>query len=280
MEVIDNVLVVDDEEDWCAIYERAARRQGVTTIRTAGNLAQATSLLESMTFSVAFVDIGLDVADDRNVDGLRVMEKIRSLGDETSIIVVTGRSGRDVLAIARDAIKKYGAFDTVSKVPIEPSDIASLLEGGREAYRKAVAAKKPETHQVLRGRLPGWDWDDQILRATRIEGGIATLYGFLDRLFGSFLPAIARQDGDNVRLDPERQIAYGDYWSRAVGRAVLICFGEEAHMRKAMEEARRAQAVLERYRVADVLKESSAGAVRGAVFALADEPRGSFHTAG
>src|SRR5215468_432306 len=105
MQITENVLIVDDEEDWCQIYERAARRQGLSVIEVARNLQQARALLDTMAYAVAFVDIGLDVADDRNIDGLRVMETIRELGDETSILVVTGRIGADVVPITRDAIK-------------------------------------------------------------------------------------------------------------------------------------------------------------------------------
>ena len=82
------------------------------TVKVAEDLAEATALIDEMQFAVAFVDIGLDVANDRNIDGLRVMDKIRSAHDETSIVVVTGRSGQDVLPIAKDAVRRYGAHDS------------------------------------------------------------------------------------------------------------------------------------------------------------------------
>lgn len=37
---INNVLIVEDEDDWCAIYERTARREGVSTIKVAKTSAR------------------------------------------------------------------------------------------------------------------------------------------------------------------------------------------------------------------------------------------------
>jgi ActR/RegA family two-component response regulator len=277
VKVIDSVLIVEDEGDWCAIYERSAQRQGVSTIRVAKSLVEAELLLDAMSFAVAFVDIGLDARDDRNVDGLRVMERIRALGDETSIIVVTGRSGRDVLDITRDAIRKYGVFEIVGKVPIEPGDIDALLQRGLKEFRSAAINREPRVHEVLQGGLPGWSWDDQVLRATRIAGGVSTLYGFLDNLFAQFLPVVARKDGDHVQVDSATEVAYGEYWSRAMGKGILLCFGDEEHMKRVTEGAAPGGTILSRFHVDEVLDEREAGGVVGTVFALTDAPRQSFH---
>ncbi len=276
MEIVDSVLIVEDEDDWSGIYERAARRRRIGTIKIAKNLRQAEMLLDAMRFAVAFVDIGLDVGDDRNIDGLRVMAKIRALDDPTSIIVITGRSGRDVLPITRDAIKKYDAFDTVGKVPIDPGDITDLLTSGLAAYRKEVGANPPRVNEVLQGGLAGWEWDDQILRATRITGGVATLYGFLDRLFARFLPVVTRRGSAHVRLDSTNGVAYGDYWSRAIGKGVVICFGNESPVETVAQAVRSGRPLLDKYDVGEILNESSAGGVRGIVYELNSASRHSF----
>lgn len=280
MEATDNVLIVEDDDEWCAIYERAARRQGVRTVRVAKSLAQARPLLDAMTFAVAFVDIGLDVDDDRNIDGLRVMDRIRALGDRTSVIVITGRSGRDVLQITRDAIKRYDAFDTVGKVPIEPAEIADLLARGLATYQQTVTAERPDTHHVLRGELSGWDWDARVLDAIRIRGGVQTLYTFIDKLFTRFLPVVPRPDANHVIVDQATHIACGDYWSRAIGCAVAICFGDAGQMELALAEAQAERTLLARYEVGELLHQTSSAALRGAVFALPNEPRGKYRAIG
>ena len=143
-----NVLIVEDEDEWRKIYERIVSFQfPEQTIKIAKDLAGAERLIDSTKFAVAFVDVGLDITDDHNVDGLRVMQKIRDTGDETSIVVVTGRSGQDVLSIARDAIKKYDAYDTIGKGSIEPSDIKRLLNGGLQAYRSATTSGRMDARK-------------------------------------------------------------------------------------------------------------------------------------
>lgn len=277
MTTINNVLIVEDEDDWCAIYERTARREGVSTIKVAKTFSEAERLIDAMEFAVAFVDVGLDVSDDRNVDGLRVMEKIRAVGDETSIIVITGRSGRDVLPITRDAIIKYHAYDTVGKVPLEPSDLRRLLQGGMKAYKNSASSERPTVHQVLRGDTPGWKWDDEMMRFTQIRGDVRRLYDFLDRLFLRFLPAIALGKGKAVSVHDASGIAYGVFWSRAVGGAIVTCFGADQEVNKAIESAQSTSgALVGDVRAGAVLHTASAGGVHGAVFALSDARRESF----
>jgi CheY-like chemotaxis protein len=273
---INNVLIVEDEDDWCAIYERTSRREGVTTIKVAKTYSEAERLIDAMEFAVAFVDVGLDVSDDRNIDGLRVMEKIRAVGDDTSIIVVTGRSGRDVLPITRDAMKKYHAYDAVSKVPLEPRDLRRLLQGGMQEYGKTASSARPAVYQVLRGDIPAWKWSSEIMRSTQIGGDARAFHQFLERLFLRFLPAIASREGEAVKMHDESRIAYGVFWSRAVGSAVVICFGAEQEFDTAMEAAQSNGTLIGDVQVGAVLHRASAAAVRGAVFALSDVKRETF----
>lgn len=276
MTTINNVLIVEDEDDWCAIYERTARREGISTIKVAKTFSEAKRLIDAMEFAVAFIDVGLDVSDDRNVDGLRVMEKIRTAGDETSIIVITGRSGRDVLPIARDAIKKYHAYDTVGKVPLEPNDLRRLLQEGMKAYRNAASSARPIVYEVLQGDIPAWKWDDQILRFTQIKGGVRALYDFLERLFLQFLPVMAWGEGEAVKVHDADRIAYGFFWSRAIGDAVVVCFGADQEINKAIEVAQSSGTLVGGVQVGAVLNTASAGAVHGAVFELSDAKRENF----
>ena len=223
MGVPENVLVVEDEEEWSSIYVRAAGGRGSPpAIKIAPDLASAKRLIDDIKFAVAFIDIGLDVSDDRNVDGLRVMESIRAVGDETSIVVVTGRSGQDVLQVARDAIKKYGAYDMVGKHTVRPSDIRQLLDGGLDTYRSATVPSRMAARDALSGDASPNIWDDRVTRAIGYKGDIGTFYDFLGRLLGEYLPIAPRSVGDRTILDPEKRLIYGSYWSRAIGAAIAI----------------------------------------------------------
>lgn len=177
MSSIENVLIVEDERDWSGIYERAIATRGIERVRTATSLEDAEILLAAMAFAVAFVDVGLDEHDDTNVDGLRVMQKLERSGDQTSLIVVTGKG---TMQIARDAMKKYKALDVLDKAQVEPADLPKLLDEGLQAYKHAVASKSTRAQDVLRGKLDPLVWDDRMQRAIDVDGGIQTLHRFLD----------------------------------------------------------------------------------------------------
>ena len=93
---------------------------GINTVKVAEDLVSASALVDDMKFAIAFVDVGSNVGDDQNIDGLRVMEKIREIGDETSIVVVTGRSGGDVIPVAREVFTKYQVHTIFRKAEIKP----------------------------------------------------------------------------------------------------------------------------------------------------------------
>jgi CheY-like chemotaxis protein len=270
----ENILIVEDEEEWRGIYERAVGAQGSPqTIKIATDLAGAKRLIDAARFAVAFVDIGLDITDDGNVDGVQVMERIRATDPDTSIVVVTGRSGQDVLQITRDAIKKYGAYDTVGKSTVRPADIRRLLEGGLEAYRSAAAPSRLAARDALSGDANPNIWDDRVTRAIGYRGDTGAFYGFLTKLFSEYLPIVPRRDGDRTIVDQERKLVYGGYWSRAIAAAIAICVGASDGFDDAVKGALRA---LGNDGAAQVIGELEGPGIQGRVYLLAGQDRGSF----
>jgi len=265
-----NILIVEDEREWQGIYERAVNSQGSgCTVMAAEDLATAERLIDAAKFAVAFIDIGLDVRDDGNVDGLRVMAKIRATGDEeTSLVVVTGRSGRDVLAIVRDAIKTYGAYDTVGKSSVVPQQIRELLAGGLEAYQKAVDTSRTAARDAIRGDIPPMRWDDQVIRAISFRGNPGNFYGFLSELMDGQLPIVTRGGGQPVTIDAEQGLVHGDYWSRGTATAAVLCFGAPEQFGKALSSFRSTGTLLGRYQVGEPVNDVNGYGIRGAVFPL------------
>ena len=270
-----NFLIVEDDPDWCDAYSRAAAKEGITKVWSADNLADAAKLIDNMRFAVAFVDIGLSVKNDGNIDGLRVMEKIRDAGDQTSIVVITGRSGRDVLPITRDAIMKYRVHEITSK-PIEPKYLRQLVRSGLDAYSTTTPPAPSAARDALRGSTPEWEWDDRMLRETRAQDGISGFYRFLNRLVGEFLPLIPPKSGEAVGQDPATKVMYGRYWSRSIGRPVVVIFGEDGQVEPGVEALRKGQPLLGVYSIGKPLSDVSGNGLRGAVFVLADAQRGDF----
>jgi CheY-like chemotaxis protein len=269
-----NILVAEDDPHWRRIYREQAEEDGFKDIYLAKSLAEATKLIDDIQFGVAFVDIGLDLDNDRNVDGLEVMDKIRSLGDQTSIIAVTGRSGSDVLSIVRNVMKEYQALDTVAKPEANPAIISNLLEEAVRAFHEKY--KRPPAREVLRGAEMAWDWDDKVLRVTGIRGGAERMYKFLDRLFSAYLPAVPERDIQGMEIHPHSNIAYGRYWSRAIGRPVFVYFGLKSAIESAAGDPDSAPHGMLNLREDDLLSQASNGDVEGYVYAIREATRSEF----
>jgi len=274
--VSENLLVVEDDPEWYDLYTRAAAREGVRTVRIAKDLTEAKSLINDMQFAVAFVDIGLNVGDDQNVDGMRVMEAIRENGDQTSIVVVTGRHRTDNIPITRDAIKKYDAYEVVRKADIEPQDIRRLLRSGLQAFREKLSEAHRGPYDVLRGSLNLIAWDDQVLRATGARGGVQGLHGFVDKLLGGFIPMVAERDSCATGAGLGTGIVHGRYWSRSIAKPIAVCFGDAQQAAPKIAAARSTGSLLGRYEVGVLLREHSDSNLGGAVFALKDVSREDF----
>jgi ActR/RegA family two-component response regulator len=273
----ENVLIVEDEDQWRGIYERAVSSQKPeTTIKIATDLESAERLIDSAKFAVAFVDVGLDISDDQNVDGLRVMEKIRATGDKTSIVVVTGRSSQDVLDITRDAIMKYGAYYTVRKASVDPAEIRRLLKGGLEEYRSQATSGRMDARDALRGGADPMKWDYQAMEAVDFQGGIDAFYDFLGQLFGEYLPLVPKPGVAHAYIDTENQMIYGNYWSRAIAAGVLICIGAKGKFDHGLEAVFSSASIPEADSKRAPVKSLARQGVRGNVFVIAENRRDDF----
>jgi ActR/RegA family two-component response regulator len=275
MAINGNVLLVEDEDSWSGVYERAAQRAGFETIEGKKTYDAAASAIDSKRFAVAVVDIGLRVDDDRNVDGLRVMEKIRAVGDRTGIIVVTGRTGADVLPIIRDSIKKFNAYDTIAKATLLPAELRALIVGARQEYERGAAEDKAQLYDALRGDMKQVFWDDTLLGKAVTLGGAAELYRLIESLFGPFVPLLPGKPG-GVRVQDDNNLAFGTFWSRGVGAAIVSCFGDPDRVAAAVEAVNE-DGMLGRYPVAgESVGEYSSPNARGVIYRLQRQERSDF----
>ena len=119
------VLVVDDEADFLATYDRLLRRQGYRTI-TAGSRQAALEALEGERPDLIIADLRL--ADG---DGLDVVRAARARLRPPPVIVVTGFSSGESRKQALDA----GATAYLAK-PFSTSALTSLV-------REALGSPSP-----------------------------------------------------------------------------------------------------------------------------------------
>ena len=274
MSADDNVLIVEDEEEWSGIFMRAVDAEGPhRMVKVARDVLGAKQLIDGTEFALAIVDVGLDVNDDRNIDGLHVMGKIRDVGDKTSILVVTGRSGQDALQVARDAIKEYQAYDTIGKSSVVPSKLRDLVRQGLKDYRDAAVPGRTDAREAIRGRMNPVAWDDQVMREIGFHGDVVGFYGFLDGLFGEYLPLSPKNQDRPVKADYESGFLLGEFWSRAIGAAVFICFGPENGFDRARDAALTA---LGYAGGAEQVKELKGHGVKGNVFTAPERDLSEF----
>ncbi len=267
-------LVVEDERSWSEVYQRAARRVGLGQVEVADSYDRAAIAIDARRFAVAIIDVGLAVDDDRNVDGLRVMERIRAAGDPTSLIVVTGRTGRDVVLIVRDAIKRFNACDVMAKSTLVPAELRRVIEGGVSEYRRSLDGDKKRLYAALRGKTDSLIWDNAILRGTSLGGNVAELYRVVECLLGDFVPLLPGEDGELRVLDG---VACGAFWSRGAGAPVVACVGAAKSVDDAAETAAESGLLLGRYRIGEIIGSYGAAAAKGTVYRLADRDRSDFN---
>jgi len=270
----DSVLVVDDEKSWRDIYEAAAHKVGVSTVRAAATLNDALAEISAKKFSVAVVDIGLDESDDTNIDGLAVLSKIRSVGDETSILVVTGRVGQDLISIISDAIKKYGAQHTMAKSIIEPRSLRTAVEAGLDTYRKTTAGSHLSGYSELRGASDQMIWDDRMMRILGLDA--RDLYNFVGKVIGSFMPLAESASGATLGSSKQDGVAHGAFWSRAVGAPIVVLMGREPTVNDVMKDVSDGGRILDTYEVTEVIRTYSESGAMGAVLRLSNNARSDF----
>jgi PAS domain S-box-containing protein len=109
------ILLVDDHGDTAETMAMILQLEGGHRVRTAGEVAQALDILSTQTFDVLISDLGLP---DRS--GLELVREMRSRGDRTPAIAISGFGQEADLAASRAA--GFGAH------LVKPVDPRRLLE--------------------------------------------------------------------------------------------------------------------------------------------------------
>ena len=113
------ILIVEDEVRLAAFLEKGLRKSGFHTSYAADG-HQALQMLQANDFDLLLLDLGLP-----KLDGLEVLQALRSQGKQYPVIVVTARSDdRDkekaLMAGASDYITKPFSFkDLLARVNLQ-----------------------------------------------------------------------------------------------------------------------------------------------------------------
>jgi DNA-binding NtrC family response regulator len=123
-----NVLVVDDEAGFRNLLKWELESIGVR-VDTAENGAEGVSMASRTTYDVIITDITMP-----EMDGLKLLEKIKKTAPKTEVIIVTGFGAVETAVFAM----KNGACDFVLK----PYDLESLKQKVRAAVDRLARCRE------------------------------------------------------------------------------------------------------------------------------------------
>ena len=125
------ILIVDDEESVRESLNLWFTEDGYR-VECAENAKKALSILESEVFDIILTDLKMP-----GMDGLELLQRIKTLNKDSIIIVMTAFATVDTAVKAL----KEGAFDYVTK-PFDPDDLSHLI---RNAAKQISLAQENET---------------------------------------------------------------------------------------------------------------------------------------
>ena len=116
-----NILVVDDDKSVRTTFSSVLRKEGyrVTAVE---NGYEAIKAIDEESFDLALVDLRMP-----GLDGIEVLEKIKSRRPQTRVIIFTGYGS---ITTAVEAIRK-GATDYLNK-PFSPHELKAGVEKALE----------------------------------------------------------------------------------------------------------------------------------------------------
>lgn len=263
-------LIVEDTTDIQRSYKRAVERQGGEAC-VVSSLIEAVEAIKRRLFSVALIDVRLSEDDETNVDGLKVLEFIRKIGDPTNAILITGYGSFN---IAREAFHQHDVFEGLEK-GVALDVIESAIQRAQQQFSERMRNQKISYSSLLKGKSAQWEWEDRALRATSPTGGMDGLSRFLEGLLRDFTPLLSHKDDESCIVYDQLKIACGRFWSRGRGAAVLVAFGNKNEVRALESDPRpesRVQSLLNTpLELGSVLKKLESHALYGIVRELANQ---------
>ncbi len=131
------ILLVDDDQAFLAVLERAMKRRAYT-VHTATNSEQALRLAQEYKFERAVIDLKMVESS-----GLHLIEPLKAINPDIAIVILTGYSS---ITTAVDAIK-LGAVNYLSK-PANTDEILNAFENTKGNADTVVAETPPSIDRV------------------------------------------------------------------------------------------------------------------------------------
>ena len=217
------ILLVEDIPNTRESYTDLLEEVGFSVV-SVGDLPEALSALDRVTFHVALVDIML--AGEKNTvnrDGVIVINRIAELDEGTKAIPLTGQDKR---SFVRDAFKEMAVFDFLDKT----EDI------GGKGWDYALGIIEKAIAECEIDDTPSWSELSGPVFAPGEEQGFVSMV--THRIPGAKLDVLQQQlpncvrkiqplranTTDDVRFhwDEEKDAVVGEFWSKSYGNRVWI----------------------------------------------------------
>jgi DNA-binding NtrC family response regulator len=136
-----SILTVDDDDEFRSVVARRFQRRGYD-VEHSGSAADALAKAEQKHFDVAILDIAMP-----EMDGVRLLERLRAVDPETQVIMLTGQATIETAIRAM----KLGAYDYLTK-PCELAELEVHVERACEKGR--LARENQNLRTALRRSAP------------------------------------------------------------------------------------------------------------------------------
>ncbi len=138
------VLVVDDEESVRRMITVLLQKEGCT-VSAAGSAEEALARLGEGAFDLVLADVRMP-----GLDGLDLLDRVRALWPETTVVVMSAFGSLD---LAVEAMKR-GAYDYLSK-PFRPDELVLLLRKAQEREALRRENRELRAHLAATASLEG-----------------------------------------------------------------------------------------------------------------------------
>jgi len=116
------ILILDDEPIVGKRLGPALTKMG-SEVEVFEDPHQALQRIHEKTFDIVVTDIRME-----DIDGIEILEQVKSRSNHTKVIMITGYA---TVEVAREALGK-GAFDFIAK-PFKPNDLREVIIRAAEA---------------------------------------------------------------------------------------------------------------------------------------------------
>lgn len=252
------------------MYKRFFEDAGFA-VHTADSFPSAIQLIEREFFHVAAVDLSL--FGEKNRDGLKIVRKFyHELKEGTEAVLL---SAYGTMEIGADA-KEYGAFGIIEKKSVTSVDFTTVAE---KAYKKSLETL---SHYNLGfGFLAGprdpqesQAWTSHVIGSLG-SGGVEALNTITKPLLANLYPLLRYASKPQADLVKEAQLASGTYWSKMLGKAIMVQIGPADVIARREADIRAAAGAAEEESAA-ILKVLTRGRIAGIVLSLRELGREAF----